>query len=403
MLSKEAFAQYSQFVDVELLQANYKDLYLVYRVLERYHETHDSDPTHDDLALSIQLEYPHLKQEAYEALTSIVSRLRTITLSDEATRDLVSHLRRSQYASNVAAAALRVSAGSAKWEELADIIAAYGEVDEVSSVEDEFVTQDLHALLDSTVKTPGLRWRLNTMNQMLGSLRKGDFGFLMARPETGKTTFLASEVSYMAGQTNAPILWLNNEEQGEKVMLRLYEAALGATLPQLLKYPEKAQQKFMEATQGNIRLVDDAGLSKRQVEALCKTHKPALIVFDQLDKIKGFDDDRMDLQLGKTYRWARELAKTYAPVIAVCQASAEADGVMWLNMGHAANAKTEKQAEADWILGIGKTYRDGLERERYLHLSKNKLIGDQDTVPALRHGKKAVYIEAEIGRYLDVQ
>jgi replicative DNA helicase len=87
----------------------------------------------------------------------------------------------------------------------------------------EFVTDDIHEILNDTVRKPGLRWRLGVLNRSLGSLRKGDFGFVFARPETGKTTFLASEVSFMASQVSSnsgPILWFNNEEQGKKVKLR---------------------------------------------------------------------------------------------------------------------------------------------------------------------------------------
>ncbi len=62
------------------------------------------------------------------------------------------------------------------------------------------------------------------------------------------------------------------------------------------------------------------------------------------------------------------------PVIAVCQADGSGEGVKWLNMGNVANAKTSKQAEADWILGIGKTNDEGLEYMRHFCISKNKLV-----------------------------
>jgi hypothetical protein len=67
-----------------------------------------------------------------------------------------------------------------------------------------------------------------------------------------------------------------------------------------------------------------------------------------------------------------------------------------------ANAKTAKQAEADWILGIGKSHDVGWETIRFLHLSKNKLMGDKDTDPTMRHGKVEVVIKPEIGRYVDL-
>ena len=72
-------------------------------------------------------------------------------------------------------------------------------------------------------------------------------------------------------------------------------------------------------------------------------------------------------------------------------------------MENVANAKTAKQAEADWILGIGKTHDTALEYMRHFHLSKNKLSGDTDTEPELRHGKADVQIKPIIARYEDVE
>ena len=129
--------------------------------------------------------------------------------------------------------------------------------------------------------------------------------------------------------------------------------------------------------------------------------QPSLIIFDQVDKIKGFDGDRMDLQLGSIYQWSRELAKTYAPVIAVTQADGSGEGQKFLTMANVANAKTAKQAEADWILGIGKSNDDNGSYQRYLNISKNKLAGDKDTLPAERHGQFTTVIRPEVGRYQD--
>lgn len=218
---------------------------------------------------------------------------------------------------------------------------------------------------------------------------------------TGKTTFLASEVSYFAQQTDKPILWANNEEQGNKVKIRCYQAALGITLPELYSDREKWYNRYMDLTNGNIKIYDSASISKRQVEKLCKELNPALVIFDQIDKIKGFDADRNDLRLGSIYIWARELAKSYCPVIGVCQSDVSGEGKKWLNMDNVAESKTSKQAEADWILGIGRTHDIGMENVRYLHLSKNKLSGDSDSIPEMRHGRMEVLIKPEIARYVD--
>jgi len=239
----------------------------------------------------------------------------------------------------------------------------------------------------------------------LGPLRKGNFGFIFARPETGKTTFVSNEATYFAEQIKerndgaGPVIWFNNEQAGGEVRTRLYQSSLGLTLAELRSNPAKARHMYKQLGGDSIVLYDDANIHRAQVEMLCKEMNPSIVIFDQIDKLKGFEADRDDLHLGAIYIWARELAKVYCPVIGVCQADGTAEGVKYLTMEHVANAKTSKQAEADFILGIGCVHDPVFEFVRYFNISKNKLQGDEDTNPKLRHGRFECLIRPEIGRY----
>jgi replicative DNA helicase len=339
--------------------------------------------------------------ETYQALLSIVT---DSDIAPEVLGLIVEQSRQRGMALQLAVDALEVSDGKKSFEELLTKLQKFDTI-EVCSEEVEFVSDDLEELYEHNVKQVGLRWRLRTLNEMLGSLRRGDFGFVFARPESGKTTFLASEVSFFAGQldsSSGPILWFNNEEQGEKVGLRVYQATLGLNLQGLYSDLPGNKKAYKELTGGKIKIIDRSDIYKHEVEAICRRYKPSLIIFDQIDKVKGFSSDREDLRLGAIYIWARELAKTYCPVIGVTQADGTGEGKKWLTMEHVANAKTSKQAEADWILGIGKVSDQGYENLRYLHLSKNKLSGDEDTIPTERHGHRDVLILPEIARYKDI-
>lgn len=277
--------------------------------------------------------------------------------------------------------------------------------DELSDLPLNEVSNDLEELIEQTYSEQGLRWRLDCLNKSLGSLRSGDFGFIFARPETGKTTFLASEIGGFLSNSNTSqraILWFNNEEQGSKVMLRIYQAYFGVTLDQLLANPKRFKAEFYERTDGRFKLFDSATISRTDVEKIVERINPGLVIYDQIDKIKGFANDRDDLRLGAIYQWARELAKGSHAAIGVCQADGTAEGVRYLTMDHVANAKTSKQAEADFILGIGKTHDDSQQDIRFLNISKNKLMGDKDSIPELRHGRFEVKIEANIARYRDI-
>ena len=369
----------------------------LYKCLNELHNTYQRDLTTEDLRLFVLATCPTKDIDVYNTLLTHVEGSR---IDDQVVGDVLVSLRNKKLAYDLALIALDVNEGRSSVEKIFDTINQFEQKKQESELQP--ITTDLESLYQTTLHQHGLRWRLKTLNKMLGSLRKGDFGFLFARPESGKTTFLASEVSHFATQVSTPILWFCNEEAGDRVMVRCIQASLGLTQAELFSNMNAHQEKFLLNSGKNIYMYDSASIHKRQIEILCKEHKPSLILMDQIDAIKGFKADREDLRLGFIYRWARELAKEYCPVIAITQADASGEGKRWLNMDNVANAKTEKQAMADFIIGLGKTHDTALEYVRHIHICKNKLSGDEDTDPTLRHGRMDIGIKPEIARYEDI-
>lgn len=374
---------------------------MLYEVLDGLLERVNRVVTLDEFKASVEGSGAFARDKDREIFLQMLSVLETAEIGDDVMHQLLVDMKQRDIAEKLGIASFEMSEGKRTLADIKEIYDSFGDV-ETKLNEIQFVTDDLDELYQQTVATQGLRWRLGSLNRMLGSIRKGDFGFIFARPETGKTTFLASEVSYFAEQSQGSILWINNEEQGNKVMSRLYQASLGVTVDELMGDRNESKRKYFHNTKGNIKLFDDASVYKRQIEDLCSKYSPSLVVIDQIDKVKGFTGDREDLKLGAIYQWARELAKTYCPVIGVCQADGTAEGVKWLNMGHVTSAKTSKQAEADFIIGIGRSNEQGKEYTRYINISKNKLHGDVDSNPKLRHGFCEVIIEPEIARFRDI-
>lgn len=379
-----------------------KELQGIVRTLNNQHETGGADVTVSDLAnlyFSTRPKDPEFYHEIFKQLLEHDS-------SPNTTFKLIESIQRAKLLRELSLDAYEVAEGRGDLakvlSKLEALNATGNKPNEDGDSEYEFVTSDLKTLVAKAISTTGLRWRLQTLNRMMGSLRKGNFGFVFARPEAGKTTFLASEVTFMAPQATTPILWFNNEQEGEVVMLRCYQAALNLDMATILQDQDRYDKEYREVTNDNICIWDEASISKTKVEKMCRTVKPSLIIFDQLDKITGFDNDREDLRLGAIYQWARELAKEYAPVIGVCQADGSGEGQKWLTMANVSSAKTSKQAEADWILGVGKQNEIGYDQIRYLHLSKNKLLGDTDTDHNLRHGRMECIMDQERGRYIDI-
>jgi KaiC/GvpD/RAD55 family RecA-like ATPase len=392
LFERDVYRHYRQAIEVS------EENQPILDAIDLWYRNNTDDPKIGDIVVNVETIRPRNREYVQNALERLWSLEKPRDLST-----LLRQVKNAQIASKLALEWFRVSEGNGS---MATALQLTKEIEAPYVLGTDFVTTDLEQILRTTTGTRGLRWRLPWLNRSLGSLRKGDFGFIFARPETGKTTFLASECTHFAGQVGeggGPVLWFNNEEQGNKVQLRCYQAALGATVKQIRDNPERARAAYKERTGDHIRIVDDAGCTASRVESIVAKESPSLIIFDQIDKVKGFKNDREDLALGATYQWARELAKEYAPVIGVCQASGEAEGEPYLHMGHVSNARTSKQAEADFIIGIGKTHQSGYEFIRYFNISKNKLVGDDDSDPASRHGRQEIMIKPEIARYEEIQ
>jgi replicative DNA helicase len=363
-LTYEEWNKYNTFITASDIQ---EDLRIVYRCLDSYHKVSNEekkDLSVVDLSMLVLASSPK-NREFYE---EVFNNLNELSVTNSIAVDYIDSLHKNRVLRELAMVAYESSEGKKPFDEVAKKIESLNAVKPLSPEEVEhkkdIVNLDLEQLVQHTVKSPGLRWRLRCLNESLGSLRRGDFGFIFARPETGKTTFLASEVSYMLTQTDKPILWCNNEEQGEKVALRVYQAFFGAPLEQILANVPFFNQEFKAATGNRLVIVDSAQLSKLQMEAYLQE---------------------------------------FCPVIGVSQADGSGEGVRYLTMQNVANAKTSKQAEADWILGIGCVQDQGYENVRFFNISKNKLMGDEDTKPALRHGKFEALIMPIIARYQDIK
>lgn len=394
---RENYLKYRNVLDLKEFS---KELLPVLRVLDQWHQSHNGDLDMEDLCYLFFAEVHH-DTEFYRGV------LNTLLNKDprkESIKTLLESFKQQRLAEEISVTAFEVGEGKKTIQDLMKLTERLNKplVDEKQL---DFVTDDIDDILDNTSRKPGFRWRLKSLNTMLGSLRPGDFGYFFARPETGKTAMGLSEVTHFSTQLKEdqnPGIFFNNEEGGKKVKLKMIIAATGLTLEQIFANPKKAEELYRRVTHGKLLLVDNDNMTKRDVELYCETINPSFIVIDQLDKVQGFQNDREDLRLGAIYVWARGLAKRYGPVIGFSQADGTAEGVFYLSMAHVSNSKTSKAAEADWIVGIGCKNEPGYEYLRGLSICKNKLVGDADTDPRQRHGRIEVQIKPNLMRYVDI-
>ncbi len=392
----ETYLKYRHHIKIEKDQ---REIYYLFKALDQLMEKFGKDISFEDYALWVQVNLGNDYAQYIQLLkeTSTDKTILEASLNEIKTRSL---------AYKLAELALAASEGKRTKEELLDFLQQFDESDSTKVQESPFISTSLSELYDDAYKHPGLRWRLRSLNQSLGSLRGGDFGFIFARPETGKTTFLADQGTYFTEQldeSDGPGLWFNNEEQHKKVMLRCIQAALGLSMQEIAKDIKGYEEQYKRITKDKLKLPNFDTTHKREMEAICKDVKPSFIIIDQVSKVRGFNNDREDLRLGAAFEWARDLAKEFdCPVIGVNQADGSGEGKKYLDMSNVANSKTAVQAEADFILGIGKSNDQGFELIRHMNISKNKLMGDEDSNPAMRHGKFDCLIQPELARYRDL-
>ena len=342
---------------------------------------------------------PALYEMAFDNLHDALDKPRAIA------KDILAKLIETDYATKIYDVCLKIGTGhGGDLTSIEPMLKDYKkEIGASVEKTDVFVTPSL-SYLSSTVASGGLKWRLKELNVSLGPLRKGDFVIVAARPETGKTTFTASEASYMMTQLmpDEHVIWINNEEASNKVMMRVIQAFNGVTTGDLMAEPEMYEEKFI--SNGGARFLvldDDSGIkSVNKISTLFAEFKPGLIIFDQLDKVHGFSNEsRDDLRIGKLYEWARDMAKDYCPVIAISQVDGTGEGEKWIQMNQLRGSKTDKIGEADAIITIGKSNEPAMDLQRYIHVPKNKLFGGDETLEAHRHGCFEVEIEPSKARY----
>lgn len=400
LLNKRYYNKYYRYINLSYIKKNISlELYKIYYSLKVLHESSTTEIfSTDDLILQHLTLYPPSLDDVSATLFQKVAD----SAPDEgAVTNYLNSLMSYEIAASVMDASQAVLEGRGDLSKVRELLSRDEEIDVVSQH-----TLGLSILNEENIDYgKGITWPIVSLNRSIGPLRSGNFGIVFARPETGKTTFIAQCLGCWATQCERPLLLFNNEQPNKEVELRIVQSFFGITTKQLLANAKYYFEKFIEATGNRITVVDAVSFSTREIEKWLVEVNPEVIVFDQLDKVHGFksDEQRKDLEYKAIYQWARELSKRFGPTIGICQAGATGEGKRYLDMDDMDGSKTAKQGEADWILGIGCERGSSRDIVRGLSICKNKLPGDEHTLPALRHGKFDVLIDPEKGQYCDTE
>lgn len=403
MLNREQFNRYYSYIVKLNLEQETKGL--LKSIAEYFRENEEvTQVSVPEFMAYFCVKHPILKKRT--AYSWFLAKLGEIKINSKVLEENLNHFMEKYFASEMMMKLTDVLDGNEfdVLDEIKDMVEEYNE-NKVRIGKDQdnlFVDSSLSALLEEEQKRPGLKWRLACLNEDIGELRGCSLGHVYARPDTGKTSFLVSEITNFASQLGDDecIIWFNNEEKGSKVQLRLYQSVLQASKAQIETFADKAEKEFERLGGKKIRIYDDSSIKLEDIEQLLNDYTCRLIVVDQGDKVKFAGDSNFSTveRLKVLYGKFRELAKKFdIPVITVGQASAEAENTKWLSLNHMDFSKTGKPGELDWAIGIGKLHKDtenGIDTIRYISLAKNKMNNGV-------HGHHSVYFNSTCALYLD--
>jgi len=258
----------------------------------------------------------------------------------------------------------------------------------------------------------GLHWRLSALRKSTRALRGGDFGIIAMRPDMGKTTLVASEVTFMAPQLVElhpgdfrPVVWLNNEGPGTRIISRLRQSALGLSISELVALgPVEAKRQYIEVIGGRedmIQVIDVHGFQSYEIGELLRKKRPGLVVYDMIDNIQFAGvtmngGERTDQILEAMYGWGRNAAVMHDFVgLATSQLPGTADGIKYPPQSALKDSRTGKQGACDFIITGG--VDPAAPNTRYIGMTKNKIK---------REGAKyspnaAYYFDADRGRLVE--
>ena len=277
-------------------------------------------------------------------------------------------------------------------QEYRDLVAAIDRPDQLQDCDLTFEEAMTFRATDS-----GIKWPLKILNDRIGGVAPS-LGVVIARPDTGKTSFILNCLAYFAAQfrkTPYQLLYCGNEEGIIGLKARTGVSLLGVDT-EWAEQNAKAFGEQVSAKGGDCIRFHGGVKNVRDVDTLVKRYKPVVTVLDQIGKFK-VPGNKLEGPAGLAviYQYFREKAQEYNTMfMGVAQADMAGSNKQWLTMDNINASKTDVPGELDWGIGIGCVDEPGMETVRFINVFKNKLKYG-------RKGRSQVSFKAEKCRYSD--
>ena len=374
----------------------------LFKVISQAHEKYTHDLTEDEVLALWKKDNPVATRAEISAVEDLIDSVRRApVLSEDVAGDVIEGLWKRETGRQIANLGIELAEGN---DEAIKRLERMMERSKEGFLPDDFglpTTKDISELLKMTGDDQRWKFNIETLSRHVYGIGPGEFGIVFATPETGKSAFVVSICSGPGGfcEQGAKVLYLGNEEDTRRTMLRVIQSWSGLNRLEIAQDPRKAADRFT-AIRDRIDMKDTQDWSLDDAEAYIEKMKPDVVVIDQGDKIHiNGNFAASHEKLRELYRRFRELAKRYnCALFVVSQASADAKGKTRLSPFEMEGSKIGKFAESDLIIGIGKMDSNDVEDTetdfaRYLTVGKNKLSG--------WHGTIVCQIQPDISRYVE--
>ena len=247
-----------------------------------------------------------------------------------------------------------------------------------------FVRDDIGTLLDQFGKDQGLKFDfIQGLNLGMRGLIAGDSGMFAARVDAGKSSFLCRMAVGMAPQVplyfeeGRPIIFMVNESEGNRMIPRLRQAALGLTVPEMIEWHNagRLEPAYHAALGGTpIEIKNIHGWTVAQVERFVQQVKPAMFITDMPANLRMSISGNKTDALEETWQHLRDLAVMEKCIhIGTAQISVEGADQLYPPMQALKDTKTGVQGALDFQINMGNLNNPMAQTLRGISTPKNKL------------------------------
>ena len=368
----------------------------LYDTIVTGHKEYNRDLTVSEVRELFKVHNPTTTRAKYEVISDMLTAIHKLSsIGQDVAKDVLQRMWQQEIGRNIADMGLAIMEGSP--EKITEVRRLVEKSEEGFVPQDDIepVPTDLDTLLEFAENEECWHFNIPSLSKVVRGGKAGEFMIAFARPEIGKTAFYVSLVASPNGFCcqGADVHIITNEEPARRTMLRAVSAYTGFDNDAIFMHRKQAREKFSEIS-ANLTMLDNVDASIEWLDKYCADKKPHIIIIDQLDKLNVMGAfARTDEKLREIYTKFREVCKRRDVFgIGISQASADAEARTNVTYAMMENSKTGKAAEADLIIGIGKSdITDNEDSRRYLTISKNKLTGF--------HGNIVCNLNTDLSRY----